>query len=131
MGYSEIMSIPYSSMMSLRPPHDTYRSLPNTPLGNDQRVMVPSDMNLAINHARMGLDVPDYFNAVSSGANPRFGSGLKPKSPYPAELLESERYHSFEPDHLSPDMICRFVYTIVFFLRKWLKNRCGQANLPP
>ena len=110
MGYPEIMNAPYPSMMSLRSPHDTYRSLPNTPLAIDQRAMAPSDMNLAINHARMGLEVPDYFNGGASGMNSRFSSsGLRPRSPYPTELAENERYQSFEPDHISPDMICRFV----------------------
>lgn len=65
-------------MMSVvRPQHDPYRSLPSTPISIDPRNL-SMDMNQALNHARLGLEVQDYFSG-----NPRFSGNMRPRSPYP------------------------------------------------
>ena len=108
MVYQEMMGTPsYASMMSVRPPHDAYRSLPGTPLGVDPRAMAPTDISLAMNHARMGLDVPDYFSPGAGSMGQRFGSGMNARSPFPGEM-ENERFSSYGGEASTPDMICRY-----------------------
>ncbi|MCJ1242084.1 hypothetical protein MMC14_010091 [Varicellaria rhodocarpa] len=101
------MGSPYPSMISIRPPHDAYRSLPGTPLGVDPRAMAPTDISLAMNHARMGLDVPDYFSPDVGSMGQRFGSGMNPRSPFPNDI-ENERFGSSYGggEASTPDMIC-------------------------
>ena len=96
-------------MISIRPPHDAYRSLPGTPLGVDPRAMAPTDISLAMNHARMGLDVPDYFSPDVGSMGQRFGSGMNPRSPFPNDI-ENERFGSSYGggEASTPDMICRY-----------------------
>ena len=93
--------------MSVRSPHEAYRSLPGTPLGMDHRSMAPTDINVAMNHARMALEVSDYFHpGASSSLGPRYSTGMRPRSPHVSEL-EGERYGPYEGECNSPEMICR------------------------
>ena len=114
MVYHEMMGSPYPSMMSIRPPHDAYRSLPGTPLGVDSRAMAPTDISLAMNHARMGLDVPDYFSPGAGSMGQRFNSGMNPRSPFPNDM-ENERFSSSYGggEASTSDMICRYASILV------------------
>ena len=95
-------------MMSvLRPQHDPYRSLPSTPIGIDPR-NGSIDINSAMNHARLGLEVQDYFSG-----SPRFSGNLRPRSPYPHEYeSESGAYtsnSSFAVSDMNPTNLAAFV----------------------
>lgn len=83
---------PKAEMMPVRQSEERYVSLPCTPLyGVDPR---PQDMALALEHARLGLEAPDYF----SGAG-RFGCNVRPRSPFP-NVYDHERLssHSYDVD---------------------------------
>lgn len=76
--------------MSMRQPEERYGSLPGTPLyGVDAR---PQDMTLALEHARLGLEAPDYFSAGG-----RFPGNLRPRSPFP-NVYDQERLASYYHD---------------------------------
>lgn len=76
--------------MSMRQAEERYTSLPCTPLyGVDAR---PQEMTLALEHARFGLEAPDYF----SGAG-RIGSNLRPRSPFPS-VYDQERVSGYGYD---------------------------------
>ena len=64
-----------------------------------------ADMNLALNQARIGLDVSDYFN--NNGATSRFNGATRPRSPYPSDY-EPDGYSSSHGMETSvPSVICR------------------------
>ncbi|MCJ1424318.1 hypothetical protein MMC29_002205, partial [Sticta canariensis] len=94
-------------MSVLRPQHDPYRSLPSTPIGIDPR-NGSIDINSAMNHARLGLEVQDYFSG-----SPRFSGNLRPRSPYPHEYeSESGAYtsnSSFAVSDMNPTNLAAFV----------------------
>lgn len=74
-------------MMSMRQSEERYASLPCTPLyGVEAR---PQDMTLALEHARVGLEAPDYFAGAA-----RFGCNLRPRSPFPS-VYDQERFSSY------------------------------------
>lgn len=85
--------------MSIRHSEDRYGSLPGTPVyGMDSR---PHEVALAMEHARMSLEAPDYF----SGA-PRYGGSLRPRSPFPSGY-ESEGYSGYGNEPGLNDLIRR------------------------
>jgi hypothetical protein len=100
----------YSSMMAVRAHPDAYRSLPTSPLPMDPRTLSGQDVGLALNHARMGLEMngPDYFHHPGRAPSPRYG-GLRSSSPYHGEY-EGERYSGRfeEPEIGSPEMCQRY-----------------------
>lgn len=90
MMYSDLGSPSYTSaMMSIRPQHDPYRSLPVTPVGMDPRNIGSMDVAAAMNHARMGLEAQDYFSS-----SPRFAGNMRPSSPYPLAYEGESSYTS-------------------------------------
>jgi len=73
--------------MSIRHSDDRYGSLPSTPMyGIDPR---PHDMALAMDHARMAVEAPDYFSG-----SPRYGGSLRPRSPFPSSY-DHENYGGY------------------------------------
>jgi hypothetical protein len=98
----------YRSAMPLRPHLDSYRSLPGSPRPMDHRALSASDIGLAMNHVRLGLDAPDYFQHREGGPPPRYsGSMMEPPSPYLGEY-ESERYAvPFDVEVRTPEMTHR------------------------
>ena len=68
--------------------------------------MAPTDIGMAMNHARMALEVPDYFHSGASSLGARYSTGMGPRSPHFSEL-EGERYGSYEGERNSPEIICR------------------------
>lgn len=105
-----------ATMMSLRPLLDPYRSLPTTPLGMDPRSVSSMDINSAMAHARLGLEVQDYFSG-----SPRFSGNLRPRSPYPhdcdsdggAAYTSANASYGASSDASNPvnlaNLVCRFV----------------------
>lgn len=88
MIYPDLASPSYQpTMMSVRPHHDPYRSLPCTPLGMDPRNLAAMDLAPALNHARMGLEAQDYFSS------PRYGGSMRGSSPYP-HGMDVESFHN-------------------------------------
>lgn len=87
--------------MSLRPHPDPYRSMPGTPLAVDPRAMSQAEMDLSMNHVRMGLEVPDYF-----GNGARYSGGPCPRSPYPGGY-EQEPHHAYQAELERADHILR------------------------
>lgn len=76
------------TMMSVRLPHDPYRSLPCTPLGMDPRNLAAMDLAPILNHARMGLEAQDYFSS------PRYGGSMRGSSPYPQGMDAEGGFHN-------------------------------------
>lgn len=76
------------TMMSVRLPHDPYRSLPCTPLGMDPRNLASMDLAPILNHARMGLEAQDYFSS------PRYGGSMRGSSPYPQGMDAEGGFHN-------------------------------------
>ena len=107
MMHSDLAAPSYNSMMSVRPQHGPYTSLPGTPVGLDPRSMAQSDLSLAMNHARLSLETPDYFTGA-----PRYGGGLRPRSPYPGDYEPESGYvtssHGSSDLNLS-SLICKYV----------------------
>ncbi|KAL9602342.1 MAG: hypothetical protein Q9219_001908 [cf. Caloplaca sp. 3 TL-2023] len=63
--------------MPIRPPQEAYRSMPGTPLGMDPRGVNSVDMAAAMEHARSGLEVGDYFLGA-----PKFPTAnMRPRTP--------------------------------------------------
>lgn len=89
-------------MMSIRPHPDPYRSMPGTPLAVDPRAMTPADMDIAMNHVRMGLEVPDYF-----GSGARYSGSPCPRSPYSGGY-EQEPCIAYQADVDRADHIVRY-----------------------
>lgn len=101
MMYADLASVSCQpAMMSLRPHHDPYRSLPCTPLGIDPRSLAAVDLAPMLNHARMslGMEAQDYFSSS------RYGGSARASSPYShAADVESV----YEAD--VPGLVCRCV----------------------
>lgn len=106
-----------AAMMSVRPQHDPYRSLPSTPIGMDPR-NVSMDMNSAMNHARLGLEVQDYFSG-----SPRFSGTMRPRSPYPHDYEPENGAYTSNASFAVPDMNPTNLAALV--------NRCVIARVEP
>lgn len=90
MMHADMGAPPYNSgLMTVRPMHEAYRSLPGTPVGIDPR-----------GTGTMGFDVGDYFSG-----NPRLGPGvMRPRSPFPIDYEHDNglaRNRPYGPDQES------------------------------
>ena len=103
--YPDNVGPSFNSAMAIRSQFDPHRSLPGTPLGIDPRTMSQSDISLAMNQARMSLEVPDYFNAAGN-VGPRFNGNLRSRSPYAGDF-EPEGFSPYNSVGGLPDMISR------------------------
>ena len=76
--------------------------MPGTPLGVDPRAMTQANMGIAMDHMRMGLEVPDYF-----AGGTRYSGGPRPRSPYPGGY-EPEPFNAYEAEVDRADHILRY-----------------------
>lgn len=109
--------------MSLRQHPDPYRSMPGTPLSVDPRTMAQADVDMAMNHVRIGLEVPDYF-----GSGARYSAGPCPRSPYPAGY-EQEPYNAYQAELDRADHILRYIRLGVLFTKPILTFAHHRTNL--
>lgn len=80
-----------SKMMSAHPQHDSYRSLPGTPLGTDPRMM-NLDLASGLDQARYGLSPGGYFDSgTRCGMSP-----MRPRTPY-ANDFDPEGDYRYNP----------------------------------
>jgi len=109
-------------MMSVRAHPDSYRSLPSSPLPMDPRTLSGQDVGLALNHARMGLELngPEYFHHPGRAPSPRYG-GMGSGSSYHGEY-EGERYSGrFEELEMgSPEMCQRYEWFDLAWTLVWV-----------
>lgn len=103
-------------MSVLRAQHDPYRSLPSTPLGIDPRNGT-LDINSAMNHARLGLEVQDYFSG-----SPRFSGTVRARSPYPHEYESESGAYTSNSSFAVADMNPTNLAAVV--------NRCVDKGIP-
>ena len=103
-------------MSVLRAQHDPYRSLPSTPLGIDPRNGT-LDINSAMNHARLGLEVQDYFSG-----SPRFSGTVRARSPYPHEYESESGAYTSNSSFAVADMNPTNLAAVV--------NRCVVKGIP-
>ncbi|MCJ1386645.1 hypothetical protein MMC17_009771 [Xylographa soralifera] len=80
----------YNSLMPMRSSHDAYRSLPGTPMGMDPRSMSGSEVHMAMNQVRTGMDAPDYFHHPGRTPYPQYNGGMTATTSYPGDF-ESDR----------------------------------------
>ena len=98
-----------SSVLSVRPVHDVYRSMPGTPVGIDPRGPGAMDLTSAMSQSRLGFDVGDYFSA-----NSRLAVGtLRPRSPLPGDYehegsFPRSRAYGLEQESWREEIIRRY-----------------------